>query len=397
MAERNGAAPIHMPPRAKSATQPAGTATQRTAARLLMAAGAAAAAWAMLAPLAKADGPKPAGPAATPAASAAPAATDGRTAPGYKAPRLSFGQPDLQGVWSNASNTQLTRPANFKSLTMTDEENAKAVAENPANIRQKTDDNQSIKDGLLNGKDLAQGRGYNAFWIDPGTAYANVKGTWRTSWIVDPPNGQLPISEGGRKMMADMRKARGTGYDNPEERSLGERCIIGFGGTGGPPMMNVLYNNNYAITQAPDYVVITVEMNHDARIIPLRGTHKPGAIKPYLGDSVGHWEGDTLVVETVNVPVSQGGNSRIVLGPRAKVTERFTRYNAKQILYEFTVEDPDVYTQTWKGEMSLNAVPTPISEYACHEGNYGLKGILQGGRHDDATGTVRKRALGEEG
>ena len=128
-----------------------------------------------------------------------------RTEPGYKAPRLAIGQPDLQGVWSNASNTRLTRPAQFASLVMNDEQAAKARREHPQNIRQATDDNQKESDGLLNGRDLAAGRGYNAFWIDPGTNYSLTKGSWRTSWIVDPPNGQIPLTEDGRKLLAARR------------------------------------------------------------------------------------------------------------------------------------------------------------------------------------------------
>jgi hypothetical protein len=312
---------------------------------------------------------------------------ESRTAPGYTAPRLAIGQPDLQGVWTNASNTSLTRPSQFKSLTMTDEEAALARERNPSNIRQKTDDNQKIEDGLLDGKDLNAGRGYNAFWIDPGNNYANVKGTWRTSWIVDPPSGQIPFSEAGRKVAATRRTGRGTGYDNPEERALGERCIIGFGGTGGPPMMNVLYNNNYQFIQSPDHVVIVVEMNHDARIIPLNGKHRPKEMAPYLGDSIGRWEGDTLVVETVNLHPNQAiGGGQVALTETGKITERFTRYSDTQILYEFEVNDPTLYTQVWKGEVALNQVDGSMYEYACHEGNYGLEGILAGGRANDKAG-----------
>jgi hypothetical protein len=329
---------------------------------------------------------------ATPASAEAVAAAQAewakpRTEPGYVVPRLAIGQPDLQGVWSNASNTRMTRPNTFKSLVMSDAEAAKARAENPSNIRQATDDNQQISDGLLTGKDLAQGRGYNAFWIDPGNNYAMVKGSWRTSWIVDPPNGQIPFSEEGRKLLASMRanvgQGRGSGYDNPEERGAGERCIVGFGGSGGPPINNVLYNNNYQIIQSPDHVVFVTEMNHDARIIPLNGKHRPNVLKPYLGDSIGWWEGDTLVVETININPNGGGS--VQLTPGGKIIERFTRYNENQVLYEFEVHDPALYTQVWRGEMGLNKSPA-MFEYACHEGNYGLEGILAGGREADRKG-----------
>jgi hypothetical protein len=321
-----------------------------------------------------------------------PAKEGDRVAAGYVAPRLAIGQPDLTGVWSNASNTTLRRPGSSKNLVMTDEEAKKARAGNAQNVRQQTDDNQKLTDGKLDGKDLASGRGYNSFWIDPGSNYANVKGTWRTSWIVDPPSGQVPLSDEGRKLLASMRgqrgQGRGSGYDNPEERGAGERCIVGFGGSGGPPLMNVLYNNNYQIIQAPDHVVIVTEMVHDARIIPIGGKHKPKALNPYLGDSIGWWEGDTLVVETININPNGGGQVQLTEG--GKIIERFTRYSDSQVLYEFEVIDPALYSQVWKGEVGLNRVDQNVYEYACHEGNYGLHGILSGARAADSKADTNK-------
>ena len=305
-----------------------------------------------------------------------------RTEPGYSPPRLADGRPDLQGVWSNASNTTLTRPAKFISLVMGDAEAAKARREHPQNIRQATDDNQKEEDGLLNGRDLAAGRGYNAFWIDPGTNYSLTKGAWRTSWIVDPPNGQVPYSEDGRKWLSSHRSDRGNGFDNPEERSLAERCIF-FGRSAGPPLTNGLYNNNYRITQSADAVAIEAEMIHETRIIRLNAKHDPAEINRYAGDSIGRWEGDTLVVETISMNSAGGGSAPLT--PSGKIIERFTRYNDKQVLYEFEVHDPALYTQIWKGEIGLNAAPN-LYEYACHEGNYGLSGILSGGRANDLKG-----------
>ena len=305
--------------------------------------------------------------------------------PGYTVPRLKMGQPDLQGVWTNASNTPLRRPPSTPNLVMSDEENDKARDSNPSNIRQKTDDNQKPSDGLLDGKDLQSGRGYNAFWIDPGSSYANVKGTWRTSWIVEPANGQVPMKRG---VSANPYGPRlGTGYDHPEERNLNERCIIL--GTSGPPIGNYLYNNNLRIVQSPDHVVIESEMIHDARIIPLNATHKPKELTPWMGDSIGWWEGDTLVVETINM--TRGG-SGIAISTSGKITERFSRYNDKQVFYEFEVDDPTIYSQVWKGQMALNA-QDGMYEYACHEGNHGLLGILEGGRAADREG----RNISEEG
>ncbi len=329
-----------------------------------------------------------------------PAKEGDRVAAGYTAPRLGIGQPDLTGVWSNASNTRMTRAGKFNKLVLNDEEAEHARVTDPSNIRQATDDNQKTADGLLDGKDLASGRGYNSFWIDPGSSLANVKGTWRTSWIVDPPSGAVPFSEDGRKLLTSMRgqrgQGRGSGYDNPEERGAGERCIVGFGGTGGPPMMNVLYNNNYQIIQSQDHVVIVVEMNHDARIIPLNAEHRPNAMNPYLGDSIGWWEGDTLVVETININPNGGG--QVQLTPAGKIIERFTRYSDTQVLYEFEVHDPALYSQVWKGEVGLNRVDSNVFEYACHEGNYGLHGILEGGRAADRSGkNINEKGDRDEG
>ncbi len=311
------------------------------------------------------------------------------TEPGYTVPRLKDGKPDISGVWSNASNTSLRRPGSSKNLVMTDDEATKARATNPQNVRQQTDDNQKESDGLLTGKDLASGRGYNAFWIDPGNNYAMVKGTWRTSWIVDPPSGQVPFKPGqarseygGPRPQNAAGRDPGYGYNNPEERNLNERCFIL--GTSGPPIGNYLYNNTTQITQSPDHVVIMSEMIHDARIIPLNAKHKPKELTPWMGDSIGWWEGDTLVVETINM---QRGGGGVALSSSGKITERFTRYNDKQVFYEFEVVDPELYTQAWKGQMSLNAA-NGIYEYACHEGNYALHGILEAGRKNDREGKV---------
>jgi hypothetical protein len=176
-------------------------------------------------------------------------------------------------------------------------------------------------------------------------------------------------------------------FDGPEVRALGERCIVGFGSSSGPPMLPDVYNNNYQIVQSPKAVVILVEMVHDARVIRINGKHIPKHITPWMGDSVGRWEGDTLVVETTNLNPGQkahyGIKQRFYLPPTGKVTERFTRVSANEILYQFTVEDPSAYTQPWKGEVPMRATPDLIYEYACHEGNYALPGILAGAREQE--------------
>jgi hypothetical protein len=250
------------------------------------------------------------------------------------------------------------------------------------NVRQATDDGL-VQGELLDGSDLARGRGYNAFWVDPGERFGVVRGEARTSWITYPEDGRIPFTEAGqerRRMAYDRSRTN----DGPEGRSLGERCLIGFGSTGGPPMNNVLYNNLYQIVQTEDYLMIVVEMVHDARIIPINGEHRPAELQQWLGDSVAHWEGDTLVVETVNMHPQQAARNAAPLSEQGRIIERFSRYSDDQILYEFEVTDPAYYSETWRGEMSFNSTDTRPYEYACHEGNYGLIGILAGARRQEA-------------
>lgn len=357
------------------------------------------------------------------AAAQTPSATPPLHAPGYVPPKLKDGRPDLQGMWSNASITHLQRAGKFKDLVLSKEDAAQLEGADYYNNRRKEDakpaDVKNLK--LLDGSDLLSGGGYNGFWVDPGSKVGEVRGTLRSSWIVEPADGRIPYKqksltaaqERARDAAAAAAKAKTAGgtvqgpgavdrnagggpgsYDGPETRPVGERCLIGFGGTGGPVMQNVLYNNTYQIVQAPDHVVIDIEMVHDARIIPLTKDRKrPSVIQPWLGDSIGWYEGDTLVVETRNLHPQQRG----FIGPAGKVTERFTRWSDNQILYEFAVEDPTLYTQPWKGEMSLNKSAEPVREYACHEGNYAMPGILAGARKQEREGKMVRSSSAEEG
>ncbi|MGD2131762.1 MAG: hypothetical protein PVI23_03155 [Maricaulaceae bacterium] len=298
----------------------------------------------------------------------------------YDPPRLSNGRPDLQGDWSTATNTPLERAAGFDSLVMTREQAIQAIAQHPQNIRQATDDGQSLDDGLLNGADLARGRGYNAFWIDPGTSYSVVKGEWRTSWITYPEDGRMPpITEEGRALLASASGRSGTGYDNPEERGLGERCVFM---SGGPPLRSGLYNNNITLVQTDDHVMIMSEMIHEVRVIRMNAEHHNDGVDRWMGDPIGWWEGDTLVVETTDLHPAQRTGRRLY-SEDAVITERFTRWNDHQILYEFEVDDPRIYGEPWGGEISLNRLDGRVYEYACHEGNHGMIGILAGGRQND--------------
>jgi len=298
----------------------------------------------------------------------------------YKPPRTLDGKPDLQGTWTNASITTLQRDSRYKTLVIPREQVAAATAAHPQVVRQNTDDEADEGTKSQDGSDLAKGRGYNAFWIDPGREFGLVKGEYRTSWIVDPDNGKIPFTERGRQHVAEVEERRDN-FDGPEVRPLADRCLMTAGRIG-PPMINGLYNNNYQIVQTADYIVIQVEMVRHARVIPLRRQHLPQKITQLFGDSIGWWEGDTLVVETTQFhPLHR--DSFINISPQGKVTERFTRVSSKQILYEFAVDDPYFYKQTWHGELSFNASKEQLYEYACHEGNYAMTGILAGAREQE--------------
>ncbi|MEX1033574.1 MAG: hypothetical protein WDZ30_09455 [Cellvibrionaceae bacterium] len=316
------------------------------------------------------------------------AAADGE----WQVPKTSFGHPDLQGVWTNATMTPFERPSQYGEQLVLTPELGKQMEENNPFERMKAMDSRPT-DPDAPPPTAGQGvGGYNVFWMDPGTRVVQVNGEYRTSIISSPKDGQVPYSEQGRKAFTETygRRSSQVGFDGPEIRGLGERCLVGFGSTGGPPMLPVLYNNHYQIVQTPDHVMIMVEMNHDARIIRLDDAHRPAAMKPWLGDSVGHWEGDTLVVETINFHPGQtvraATRHRLYVPATAKITERFTRTGPDSILYQFTVEDEEAYTQPWTGEMPMYATDKHIYEYACHEGNHSLPGILGGARQEEREG-----------
>lgn len=294
----------------------------------------------------------------------------------YHAPRTLDGRPSFEGNWTNATITSLQRPARYTSLVIpTGEVNAQTAA-HPQVVRQRTDD-ELDESTPLNGSDLKDGRGYNAFWIDPGTTFARVKGEYRTSWIVDPADGQIPFRDGVRER---LDAGRGS-FDGPEARPLGERCIVNSN-SAGPPMLNYLYNNNYEFVQTADALVIRAEMNNYARVVRIGGNHPSAAIRTLHGDSVGRWEGPALVIETTGFhPLHASGV--VPLTGQAKVIERLTRVSPSEILYEFTVEDPALYAHAWRGEMTFNATRDRVFEYACHEGNYALPGILAGAREQE--------------
>ena len=304
--------------------------------------------------------------------------------PNYRAQRTPDGKPDLQGVWSDASQTQMSRGSGMggaikvDTLVIPDEKIQQLLSDNYYTKQYKIQGKQSdLKDNLLGDKDA--NRGYNAFWIDPGAEYGRVNGEWRSSWITTPTNGQMPMTPEGRKARGDRvglsKSVKNTG---PEVRTIGDRCLISYAGQAGPPMVNGMYNNHHQIVQTPTHIMINTEMNHDSRIIRIGADPKPNAIKQWFGDSLGHWEGETLVVVTRNLHPIQARGGSVPLSEKGVVTERFTRKSPVEVFYEYTVDDPVYYTQVWKGEMPLRLSTEHIYEYACHEGNYALPGILRG-------------------
>jgi hypothetical protein len=355
------------------------------------------------------------------AGAAAPAADPTIPKPGWTPPKNAEGQPDLSGYWTNATITPLTRnpkltdkatlpPAEARAVEKT-WANALAAADEPTDpnsgaeaSKAKTGDAKLLSirpEFAAAGGDVG---GYNAFWLDPGNTMGFVKGQYRTAWIVDPADGQLPFSAQGKALTAKAAQySRDADRpDNPEAFEPWDRCIISSRGSGGPGMLNNIYNSNYQIVQTPAYVAIEVEMIHDARGVPVfpskaaaQAAHGPAALALWLGDSTGWWEGDTFVVETVNVNAEQGRAGPLFLTPKGKVTERFTRVSKDQILYAFEVEDPVYYSRPWKAEMSLNAGPKAIYEYACHEGNYALPDILSGMRAGERAAAGKTNAGGK--
>lgn len=313
-------------------------------------------------------------------------------------PRLADGHPDFTGTYDIATLTPLQRPQVFgDNLFLTPEAAERIRAEEAAVLaagQQASDPGREAPPTGGDGSEGAAGNvgGYNTFWIDRGEAAIEIDGKFRTSLIVDPANGRLPpmTPDALRAFMArraDFRKNTGDAwwldregpgpYDDPESRPLAERCLLGFGSTSGPPMLPVLYNNLKRIVHTPDTVAIIVEMVHDARIVRMNAEHAPESLRFWMGDSVGHWEGDTLVIDTTNF-----GDEPALFGATRDlhVVERFRRNDDGTLVYSFTVTDPNVWTQPWSGEYPWPATSDRMFEYACHEANYALGNVLRGAR-----------------
>ncbi len=316
-------------------------------------------------------------------------------------PRRHDGKPDLTGTYDVATLTPLQRPPQYgDNLTLTPEE-AQAIADHWRTNFEKdyapSDPNREAPPAGGTGIYApeftgAAGKvgGYNAFYVDIGDGNFQLDGKYRTSIITEPANGRRPdLTDGARKRYAEaaanQHENTGTAwwidrdsgpYDDPELRPHAERCLLGFGSTAGPPALPVMYNNMKRIVQTDTHVMILTEMNHDARVIPLDGEHYDN-VESWLGESTGRWDGDTLVVTTKNFgddfSFTQGSSDMVI-------TERFSRIDKNTLLYGFTVDDPSTWAEPWGGEYPWPASANKVYEYACHEGNYALGGILRGAR-----------------
>ncbi len=302
-------------------------------------------------------------------------------------------RPDLQGTWTNASLTNLNRPEGVELLVVSAERARQIAAVTPiAGIEGGLDEGDNVNDIPAEGADDFGVRAYNNFWVDPGSNLALVKGEYRTSYVTIPENGRVPFLDNPQfdfeRASYGARYATGVGdFRGPEAFPNSERCLLGFGNKAGPGMMGALYNNTYEFVQTDDYVLINVEMVHDARIIPVydtaeqaRANRRPVVHEPWFGDSVGWYEDETLVVETVNINPVQLSQSSVPITKQGRITERFSRYSDNEMFYQFIVEDPNIYSRTWTAELSFYATDDRLYEYACHEGNYSMPGSLAGAR-----------------
>jgi hypothetical protein len=315
------------------------------------------------------------------------------TSAAYKAPMNAYGQPDLEGTWTNATLTVLQRPKEYGTRLVMTAEEVKKVESDDAKLYAA---DAAPRDPKFKTTDLPHdcgkgfsgaGCGYNAAWIDPGTTVMRVNGEPRSSFITDPATGRLPPYKAG--VTAPGMEQYAHRGENPENMALSERCLTSFGYSAGPVMLPLLYNNNYEIAQTKDTVAIVVEMVHDVRVIHIGAKHRTDGLRPWMGDSIGWYEGPTLVVETTNFPQA---TALYGAWKELKVTERFTRVGAHRILYQFKVQDPTVWDTSWGGEYEFSASKGRIFEYACHEGNYALADMLAGARADDAAAAAKRTA-----
>lgn len=303
----------------------------------------------------------------------------------YQVPKTEWGVPDLQGNWKNHTVMPFERPRELGTQQAYSEEEALELERRAQQAVE--DDNKPLDPNRPAPKleALPSVGNYDLFWTDRGMFLPTIDGEFRTSAVISPANGRIPERVTGfRDRMRELRANRPDRNDGPEGRGLGERCLIAFGNSSGPVMSPVMYNSHMQIVQSPGYVNIIIEMAHDSRIIKISDERGDAshAHQKWMGDSIGRWDGDTLIVETKNY--NSWMNYRGAPTENLTVIETFRRGANNKIIYGFTVDDPSVYTAQWSGEYPLSRMDDPIYEYACHEGNYGMKGILAGARRLEA-------------
>ena len=313
-----------------------------------------------------------------------PSAAQSQTPAAGVASRTAWGQPDLQGVWDFRTITPMERPEALADQEFLSAEDVadleQGIADRDARLAARPAQRTVATNSVDRGVDGAPGS-YNQFWMDRGT---RVIGTRRTSLVVDPPNGRIPpmTSAGEQRRAAEREYVRDHPADSWADRSIYERCILGF--NSGPPIEPRAYNNHMQVFQTPDHVVIFNEMVHDARIVPLVPRDPlPDHLRQWMGDSRGRWEGDTLVIETSNLDRLNSFTWRQGATQDMQLVERFTRVDDGTLRYEFTVEDPATWTRPWSVEVPMTRSSDQVWEFACHEGNYGMDGILSGHRADE--------------
>ncbi len=298
-------------------------------------------------------------------ASLAFGAPPGATAGASK--RTPDGQPDLQGYWTNATVMPLERPKELGDKAFFTPEEAAAYAK------------AELAKPEAPGPDTDTHYNLAQYGLDK--SQSKIAGNLRTSLVTDPPDGHIPpmTAEGLKRNAERASRRKGHEFDGPEDRGIAEQCIMW--GNEGPPMLPIGYNSNLQIVQGPGYVAILQEMIHDVRMIPTDNSpHVPSNIRQWMGDSRGHWEGDTLVVDTTNFTdrTAFHGSSASL-----HVVERFRRVDADTIRYQFTVDDPSTWARPWSAEIPMSSIEGPIFEYACHEGNYGIVNSLSGARAEE--------------
>jgi hypothetical protein len=298
----------------------------------------------------------------------------------YQAPKTLFGVPDVQGVWTYQTRTSLQRPGLYETLEIDKETMLeKMISTNEYN--------KILAETGAEGPSGGAVGAYNDFWFAPGDALAFMNGKYRTSLIVDPADGQIPWQEEGQKTRQSQRKNLLMGNersDGPEGRALADRCLVSYAST--MPFVSSFYNNNMQIVQTPGHVMLLAEMVHNVRVVRIDADFRNLGFRQWLGDSIGYYEEDTLVVITKNFSPWQ--IKEHLISENVTLTERFRRVAEDEMHYSFTIEDPELYTQAWTAEMPMTTLDEHLYEYACHEGNYSLPAILAGARREEVDAAV---------